>query len=163
MRSLICGSNTGIQLFMCLYGLSVYLETPPALRKGRVPYIIISFLIFILSGVPAVLDCAWVFRVMFEATSGEDYLRLFSFYGDLPLRFTSEVMFTVVVFIGDGLLVCIIQHVHLCNFLDLCLLQLYRCYIIWNDRKLVLILPTIAYLGGLGKSCDIQTNLESPK
>ncbi|TFK18471.1 hypothetical protein FA15DRAFT_627866 [Coprinopsis marcescibilis] len=123
--------DVGIQLFMCLYGLSVYLETPPSLRKGRMPYIIISFLILILSGVPAALDCAWVFRVMFEASSPTEYLRLFSFYGDLPLRFTSEVMFTVVVFVGDALL-------------------LYRCYVIWSDRKLVLILPTLAYLGGLG-------------
>jgi len=44
---------------MCLHGLSLYLETPLPLRKGRLRYILLSFAILVLSSIPVAMD-AWL-------------------------------------------------------------------------------------------------------
>jgi hypothetical protein len=64
---------------MCLYGLSVFLETPKPLRKGRARFIILSFAIWILSAIPASID-SWVnFEDLFAAgPSGIDFQRQLS-------------------------------------------------------------------------------------
>ncbi|EFI26603.1 hypothetical protein CC1G_15375 [Coprinopsis cinerea okayama7 len=43
--------SIGIQVFMCFYGLSTFLETPREMRKGRLPYITFSFIILFTSGI----------------------------------------------------------------------------------------------------------------
>ncbi|TFK21424.1 hypothetical protein FA15DRAFT_624011 [Coprinopsis marcescibilis] len=127
--------DVGIQLFMFLYGLSVYLESPASLRKGRSPYIFLSFIIFAMACISGTIDCAFLFKVFMASTSPYDFLVQFIELDGTPVRFTSEVMFTIVVFIGDGLL-------------------LYRCFIIWSDKRLVIILPTLTYLAGVGMGID---------
>jgi len=64
----------GIQVFMCLYGLSLYMETTPELRKGRRRYIIISFVLVVMSSIPTGMD-AWLnYQYVFlSATGGKNY------------------------------------------------------------------------------------------
>ncbi|RXW18368.1 hypothetical protein EST38_g7496 [Candolleomyces aberdarensis] len=65
--------EVGIHVFMSLYGLSVFLETPKHLRQGRRKYIMLSFLITILSALTGALDIAWMFQVLFRTTSGSEF------------------------------------------------------------------------------------------
>lgn len=97
--------NIGIQLFMCIYGLTVFLETPSSLRKGRLPYILLSFLLFVLLSISSTLNVNFLFRILFNATSPENFIFLRERTSD-SLTFTSETLNLVVIFLGDGLLVC---------------------------------------------------------
>lgn len=62
-------TTPGINLFMSLYGLTVFLETPEPQRKGRRRYIAASFLITALFSLMASLDMAKYFQVLFKSTS----------------------------------------------------------------------------------------------
>ncbi|KAG2004157.1 hypothetical protein CC2G_002747 [Coprinopsis cinerea AmutBmut pab1-1] len=65
----------GLQMFMAIYGLTVYLDTPLEAKKGRLPYIIISFIIFILSAIDMALNHYLEFRKLFYSEGVLDYLR----------------------------------------------------------------------------------------
>lgn len=67
---------TGIHLFMALYGLSVFLETPEPLRRGRKKYIATSFVITLLSALTASLDMANYFQVIFKIASLDQWSEL---------------------------------------------------------------------------------------
>ncbi|KAJ3522781.1 hypothetical protein NMY22_g11738 [Coprinellus aureogranulatus] len=121
----------GVHIFMALYGLSAFFETSKAQRQGRALYIVISFLITGLSALSASLDCFWIFRCLFEATSELGFYETTEKYATSWERVTSVACFTVVIFIGDALLV-------------------YRCYIIWKHRWYVTVLPALAYLASVG-------------
>lgn len=90
---------------MVLYGLSVFLETPTQSRKGRVPYIVISFIIFALSAITAGIDCSVLFNRIFAATSGEHYIALWRGDARLQVKIVSNTLASVYVVIGDALLV----------------------------------------------------------
>lgn len=70
--------RVGIHVFMALYGLSVFLETPEHLRRGRRRYILASFAITTLSALTASLDVATYFRVLLEATSMPHWRKLYA-------------------------------------------------------------------------------------
>jgi hypothetical protein len=67
---------------MALYGLSVFLETPKHLRKGRKRYITASFVITALSTLTGSLDMASYFPVLFQSTSGRHWRELRTESGD---------------------------------------------------------------------------------
>lgn len=90
---------------MALYGLAAFFETSKIQRKGRALYIVISFLITTLSALSASLDCFWIFRCLFEATSAMGFYDTTDKYARSWERLASVACFTVVIFIGDGLLV----------------------------------------------------------
>ena len=90
---------------MALYGLSVFLETPKELRKGRTPYIVISFLISVLSALTASLDVVWIFDQLFGATSGIGFFQNLMTNAESWERFLSSAAMAVVIFVGDLLLV----------------------------------------------------------
>lgn len=99
------GRHSGIHVFMALYGLSVFLETPPHLRKGRKRYIITSFALTILSGLAASLDMASDFQILFEAHSPSDWIALHAKYGDSWERRLNVAAMGLLLLIADGLLV----------------------------------------------------------
>jgi hypothetical protein len=88
---------------MALYGLSVFLETPKELRKGRRSYIALSFVLTILSALASSLDIAWFFNQVFGASSG------IGFFENVNTRswerIASTEVWAVVIFLGDFLLV----------------------------------------------------------
>ena len=98
-------ASTGVHIFMALYGLAAFFETSKIQRKGRALYIVISFLITVLSALSASLDCFWIFRCLFEATSAMGFYDTTDKYARSWERLASVACFTVVIFIGDGLLV----------------------------------------------------------
>ena len=95
---------------MTLYGFSIFLETPLEQRKGRTRYIMISFLITLLSTLSACLDSAWLFKHVLRVESGIE------FGGTLPEasheweRYFSMGVTTAVMFVGDALLVSFRQN-----------------------------------------------------
>ncbi|KAJ2915207.1 hypothetical protein MD484_g5193, partial [Candolleomyces efflorescens] len=121
-----CG-EAGIHLFMALYGLSVFLETPKEQRRSRTRYIVLSFVITALKIFQISLDKSWGFRILFEAGSPDGWIKMHAKYRMWWVRFASMGASTAIIVIGDGLLV-------------------YRCYVIWSHRPWVLILPILTYL-----------------
>lgn len=96
----------GINLFMSLYGLTVFLETPDPQRKGRRRYIAASFLITVLFSLAASLDMANYFQTLFNSTTPSHWIELFqlNYYVGWKYRvgYTAAGLFTAV---GDALLV----------------------------------------------------------
>ena len=90
---------------MALYGLSVFLETPEAQRKGRRRYIAASFVITALASLTASLDQANYFQILFKATSPDDWRDLyFNVYDDWKYVMSNSVL-GIAIMIGDALLV----------------------------------------------------------
>ena len=95
----------GIHLFMALYGLSVFLETPEPLRKGRKRYIAVSFGITTISAFTASLDMADYFQTLFKSTSPSHWQELFSAFSKEWGYFASSAGLALIIMIGDALLV----------------------------------------------------------
>ncbi|KAF6756297.1 hypothetical protein DFP72DRAFT_1066659 [Ephemerocybe angulata] len=122
----------GIQLFMCIYGLVAFLEIPRAERRGRVRYIIISWTLFTLLTFDTFTNVSSFYRAVFYSKSPEDFAsqRMKEFTW---LSFAGCVACIAASLISDGLL-------------------LYRCYLIWNQKRQVLILPLLTYLASFAFS-----------
>ncbi|RXW18592.1 hypothetical protein EST38_g7264 [Candolleomyces aberdarensis] len=124
---------TGIHLFMALYGLSVFLETPESLRKGRKRYIAASFVITILSAFTTSLDIAGYFQVLFQSTSPGHWGELIVGYSQDWEHLVSTAGNGVIILLGDALLV-------------------YRCYIICVEHWWMAILPMMTSLSGIANA-----------
>ncbi|KAJ2924615.1 hypothetical protein H1R20_g12486, partial [Candolleomyces eurysporus] len=122
--------EVGIHLFMALYGLSVFLETPEPLRKGRKRYIAVSFVLTTLKALTASLDMAHYFQTLFKSTSTDHWHELFhGSYRDWKYL-TSTASLGLVIIIGNALLV-------------------YRCYKVCVEYWWVTILPMMTSLSAL--------------
>jgi hypothetical protein len=93
----ILTTTPGINLFMSLYGLTVFLETPEPQRKGRKRYIVASFMITVLFSLGASLDMADYLQSLFKSTSTPDWKYFVSY--------TAAGLFIAV---GDALLVRVV-------------------------------------------------------
>ncbi|TEB06260.1 hypothetical protein FA13DRAFT_1723068 [Coprinellus micaceus] len=102
---------------MCAYGLTVFLETPKPGRQGRLPYIIINFVFLVLSGVSSFADLRYFFIATFYSTSPEDFIIKRESQNDW-LGFAAGVLCVLTSLVGDGLM-------------------LYRCCVVWCDRRLI--------------------------
>ncbi|KAJ2918804.1 hypothetical protein MD484_g1639, partial [Candolleomyces efflorescens] len=125
----------GVQLFMCIYGLSLYFETPKHIRHGRLPYIIISWTIFILFCLSQTGDAVQAFSFLYhgEADDPISILKLRQKDDHTWWRLGSSSCIYLVNWIADGLL-------------------LYRCSIIWTEKRWVCIPPGLAYLASMAMS-----------
>jgi hypothetical protein len=96
----------GVHLFMALYGLSVFLETPRNPKDpGRKTFLVISFVITGLAILTGALEASWSFRMIFEAAVPKDFYGLREKYDREWDRFLSMSSMTLSMVIGDGLLV----------------------------------------------------------
>jgi hypothetical protein len=98
-------TTLGIHIFMALYGLSVFLETPKPMRKGRRRYIAASLVITSLAAFTGSLDMAIYFQVLFESTSPGHWRELFLASHEVWSFFLSYIVFGLLITIGDALLV----------------------------------------------------------
>ena len=90
---------------MALYGLSVFLETPEQLRKGRKRYIATSFAITCLSALISSIDIADYFQPLFQSTSPSHWRELRIASSGNWKRLLSDTLLGILVWIGDALLV----------------------------------------------------------
>ncbi|KAG2002919.1 hypothetical protein CC2G_003567 [Coprinopsis cinerea AmutBmut pab1-1] len=121
----------GIQLVMCTLGLSAFLVTPIERRKGRLPYVVLSFIIFALSATSPFLHAPSTFSSLYHSHPGASYARSLVQEGNQTFTFASQSLVNLYIAVGDGIL-------------------LYRCYILWKDRPAVMIVPILAHLGFIG-------------
>ncbi|KAF5320268.1 hypothetical protein D9611_011271 [Ephemerocybe angulata] len=119
----------GVQLFICAYSLAVYLETPNTVRsRGTIVYLVISFLLFAIWSIATCIDFELMFRMLFYATSpGDFYTRLQMESGVDPKQVLSNALSNIIVWISDALL-------------------LYRCHIVFSDKRLMIVAPVVTYL-----------------
>ncbi|RXW20762.1 hypothetical protein EST38_g5074 [Candolleomyces aberdarensis] len=115
----------GVHLFMALYGLSVFLETPKELREGRRRYIVLSFVFTLLASISASADMASVFQILLRATSAVDFYRIVTEMNSFWLRYFTSVTMAAGIFVGDALLV-------------------YRCYMALSSNRWVAIIPALS-------------------
>ena len=92
---------------MALYGLSVFLETPAHLRKGRKRYIAASLLITTLATLSASLDMEVYFQVLLGSSSARHWLSLFSNSTNKWDAQVSSAAVGCLILIADGLLVSV--------------------------------------------------------
>lgn len=92
---------------MAIYGLSVFLETPKPERKGRVLYIVLSFIIMTLSAFCTALNTALIYHNLLEARSGIGFILVVQrdMASGLPLLILSNCSLRFLVMIGDALMV----------------------------------------------------------
>ena len=102
-------TTPGIQLFMALYGLSVFLEAPEPQRKGRKRYIAASFVITVLSALTGSFDMADYFQALFKSTSPGHLAELMDggVFEDWKYYLGSTGV-GLVIMIGDALLVRVV-------------------------------------------------------
>ena len=98
-----------MHIFMALYGLSVFLETPKSQRKGQKRYIAASFVMTVLTVLTASLDMANYFQILFKSTSPGHWGELMNtkFVEDWK-AFLSSTGLGLVIMIGDALLVRVV-------------------------------------------------------
>jgi hypothetical protein len=98
-------TKSGIHLFMSIYGLVVFLETPKHLREGRRRYIFISFFITLATILHVSLDVYWIFDMLFHATTPINFLEIAGDHYRTWGRITTISVLTAVISVGDFLLV----------------------------------------------------------
>ncbi|TFK23442.1 hypothetical protein FA15DRAFT_594103, partial [Coprinopsis marcescibilis] len=132
----------GLQLFVVIYSLCVYFETPVAYRKGRGPYIATSCILSGLYMLRTAVYMPLIFSALFKAKSARDFMspNHWMGYQNGWEAYTAEFSFTLMVALADGLL-------------------LYRCYIVLYGSRWLLVLPGLTYLGTIGMSAGDIMNI----
>ncbi|EAU90020.2 hypothetical protein CC1G_05936 [Coprinopsis cinerea okayama7 len=122
--------ESGLQIFMAIYGLSVWLDTSEEQRKRRLPYILLSFSILFLSVIPTYLGVADEFKVLYNSGPGIEYLDM----KDAARSKWNQMLSYALIFAGNsGVLVS-------------GSLVLYRCNLVRYDLRWIIILPRAIYL-----------------
>jgi len=116
----------GIQLFMVIYAFDVFLRMSPEKRKGRLPYMILNWVFFILPSIGTLLLFYRHFNIWWDVQSPLDF----------PKHRATQLMWTVHT---NNTLVCL-------SILLGDSLMLYRCYIMWADKLWVMIVPGLLYI-----------------
>ncbi|KAH6908914.1 hypothetical protein BKA70DRAFT_1426793 [Coprinopsis sp. MPI-PUGE-AT-0042] len=134
--------ETGISLFMVIYGLITFLETPKDKRKGRGRFIVISCIILITSSITTALDLVAIATTLLNSgPGGRELVRVWTALHEQTWKgVVSVTMLYIYIGIGDCLMI-------------------WRCYVVWHDRKWVVIPPILALCGALG--CGL--GLSSPE
>ncbi|KAJ3507803.1 hypothetical protein NMY22_g16818 [Coprinellus aureogranulatus] len=115
-----------IQLVLCIYGLSHYkASTPSQHRNVRRLYSILSFVILAFFTAATVSDSVYFARLTISPGRFELLLEKSPWFATL-----GSLCNTIVILLGDGILV-------------------YRCYIIWQGRRWVVVIPCLALVASL--------------
>ncbi|EFI26821.1 hypothetical protein CC1G_15744 [Coprinopsis cinerea okayama7 len=93
-----------MQMVLCTYGLSRFLQTRPEKRKGRLPYILLSFAILALSATSVGISLWLGFRDLYYSAPGVDYVRIRQRLHDVEMGIASMASMYGYVVLGDGLL-----------------------------------------------------------
>ncbi|EAU87084.1 hypothetical protein CC1G_05773 [Coprinopsis cinerea okayama7 len=127
ISALVTIFEIGLQCFMTIFGLFLYLQSTTEQRRGRLPYIVVSFAILFISSFSAGLDALVTFRSLYTSAGPQDYIRIITILENGWHRVASTFCANAYVLIGDAVL-------------------LYRCYVIWMDKRWVMAVPTLTYL-----------------
>ncbi|KAH6903183.1 hypothetical protein BKA70DRAFT_1301832 [Coprinopsis sp. MPI-PUGE-AT-0042] len=124
---------SAIQIFMWIYMASFYLEAQPDVRKRRLPYMIASLVILLLSCGAAVAEGLYIYTVLLEVAPGpENAAEGLGITGTYNVKLLSlgGLLRDISTRFADGVL-------------------LYRCYIVWASPWIVTV-PIVIWLVGAG-------------
>lgn len=122
-----------VQWFIVLSGLSTFLQMPKDLRRGRLRFILISWFILITSSTDTILDIRDVFHHLYAGgPTGTAYMRALKAnrMGSLATGVLSDAMLVACIAAGD-------------------ILMLWRCWILWAERKWLICIPTLTCIGSI--------------
>ncbi|KAH6907534.1 hypothetical protein BKA70DRAFT_1104553 [Coprinopsis sp. MPI-PUGE-AT-0042] len=128
-----------VQIVLVLYGVSCFLNTPKDRRKGRLRFVIISSLIMVMWTINISFDLWEDFLILY--TGGPDglsylqALRTLAANENLRWEPIGDAFFCAAIALGDILMAS----------------PLWRCLILWTDRKWVVLFPSLACLGSIGE------------
>ncbi|TFK23449.1 hypothetical protein FA15DRAFT_705440 [Coprinopsis marcescibilis] len=124
----------GIQLFVAIYTLIIFLGTPEPERQGRRVYIIVSFLVVLANLARTATNMPSFFYTTLKATDGTSFVSPAYWHANQGLDTPLVSIFNTILFIlVDGIL-------------------LYRCYIIVEEYRWVLAVPVFTYVATIGFS-----------
>ncbi|KAG2003643.1 arylalcohol dehydrogenase [Coprinopsis cinerea AmutBmut pab1-1] len=120
----------GIQLVMFIYILTRFLSFSSHSRRMKRLYMLVSFVVLILSCIGAAMEAITAFNTILKAS-----LDTYNTLPDRLLELNHTLSYANISqrWIGDALLV-------------------YRCYILWDHRIYIAVLPLIFFLLSLGTS-----------
>ncbi|KAH6907536.1 hypothetical protein BKA70DRAFT_1563040 [Coprinopsis sp. MPI-PUGE-AT-0042] len=122
-----------VHIVLVLYGVSGFFSTPKERRKGRLRFIIISCLMMVMCAIDIVASDLWEYFLILYAggPDGLSYLQTMSDQRENWLWVTiGDILFTTAIVLGD-------------------ILMLWRCLVLWTDRKWVVIFPSLVCLGSI--------------
>ncbi|KAH6907505.1 hypothetical protein BKA70DRAFT_1563018 [Coprinopsis sp. MPI-PUGE-AT-0042] len=135
--SVLSASLLVVQIVLVLYGFSGFLATPEERRKGRLRFIIISSLMVVFCTIDIIFDLWKNFLILFTGgPEGVSYLKAFG-----VLDITENWRWDP---IGDAFFFTAIA------FGDI--LMLWRCSILWSDKRWVVLFPFLACLGSIASN-----------
>lgn len=124
-------SPSGIQLFMVTYGFTVFLETPAPKRKGRLPYMIITCILFVLPTIGTLVLYNRYFNIWWDMKGPLEYFPRQATQMEWA-NHVNNTLCCITFLLADGLMV-------------------YRCYMIWADRLWVVIFPGLLQAASTGE------------
>lgn len=130
---------------MVVQGLFLFYEAPSRYKKSRKAYTILSCVILALSLLGTVVDLVRIEGIL-VGTRGPPGMALLSMtQGSSWITILGAVCISFGNFLGDALL-------------------LYRCYVLWDTRRWVLIIPSLLFIGftGTGIAFLVYTSPELP-
>ncbi|KAF9524311.1 hypothetical protein CPB83DRAFT_898057 [Crepidotus variabilis] len=140
VQTCISCAAIGVEIFMWIFGFTIFLETPKERRGGRAIYVIISALILVLDCFARLPFAKYCFEMLYKPKTPTELADLADLlYHTWYLR-TSDWASAVIVWVSSGLLV-------------------YRCYIVWIDRPLVVVIPALMYLAAIGISIAVYAQI----
>ncbi|KAH6911867.1 hypothetical protein BKA70DRAFT_865076 [Coprinopsis sp. MPI-PUGE-AT-0042] len=123
-----------VQILLVLYGVSGFFATPKDRRKGRLRFIIISSLMVVMCTIDISFDLCKNFLILYTGgPDGVSYLQALRFLDaseNWRWEPIGDALFFAAIAIGD-------------------ILMLWRCLVLWTDRKWVVLLPALACLGSI--------------
>lgn len=90
---------------MSIYGLSLHLETPKALRQSRRVYVAISFILLVIHGLGELPYTYYIFQLLYKTSNWREG---YSFRDELDETWwihAADLAINPLMWLGDGLLV----------------------------------------------------------
>ena len=138
---------------MVIQGLFLFYEAPSRYKKSRKAYTILSCVILALSLIGTVVDLVRIEGILVGIRGPPGMALLSMTQGSSWITILGAVCISFGNFLGDALLVRPQHMLRLIGAESLSLYpQLYRCYVLWDTRKWVLIIPSLLFVGFFGKS-----------
>jgi hypothetical protein len=142
---------------MAIDGFSTFVKIPKERRKGHRPFLVFSLVLLAATSIHLVFDIWAVFNSIFNGgPDGKSYIdayRKSTQTYDLNRRVTiaGGSMGDLTVVVGDMLLVSLNPSVYqsVCSRSDV-FRKLWRCAMMWSNKRWVLLVPALAYVGSVG-------------
>ncbi|KAH6911863.1 hypothetical protein BKA70DRAFT_1185512 [Coprinopsis sp. MPI-PUGE-AT-0042] len=135
--SILSASLLVFQIVLVLYGISGFFATPKDRRRRRLRFIIISAVMLVMCAIDTGLDLRREFRYLYTGgPDGVSYLQAMRIVYANDSRLWDSIgdaFLYVAIAVGD-------------------VLMLWRCLILWTDRKWVVLFPSLICLGSIGSN-----------